>query len=46
LTDQQIIELASWAAQARATHHASQSVSSHPNTDSKVVQLRRDGDAA
>ena len=42
LTDQQIIDLASWAAQARATHHAAD----HASTDGNVVRLRRDGDAA
>jgi hypothetical protein len=42
LTDQQIIDLAAWAAQARATHHATDPASS----DGNVVRLRRDGDAA
>ncbi len=41
LTDQQIIELAAWAAQARSTHHAAS-----PLPGSNVVELRRAGDAA
>jgi DNA segregation ATPase FtsK/SpoIIIE, S-DNA-T family len=41
LTDQQIIELAAWAAQARSTHHAAS-----PLSGSNVVELRRAGDAA
>jgi S-DNA-T family DNA segregation ATPase FtsK/SpoIIIE len=41
LTDEQIIDLASWAAQAHATHPAT----GHASTDGKVVQLRRDGAA-
>ena len=43
LTDQQIIDLAAWAAQARATHHADRPA---PAADGNVVRLRRDGDAA
>ena len=39
LTDEEIIHLAGWAAQARATHPADKA-------DGKVVQLRREGDAA
>ena len=42
LSDEEIIHLAAWAAQARATHPASEQV---PDAD-KVVPLRRDGDAA
>jgi S-DNA-T family DNA segregation ATPase FtsK/SpoIIIE len=42
LTDDQIIHLAAWAAQARATHHASD----HPATGPNVIRLHRDGDAA
>jgi S-DNA-T family DNA segregation ATPase FtsK/SpoIIIE len=42
LTDEEIIHLAAWATQARATHPASEQV---PDAD-KVVPLRRDGDAA
>jgi S-DNA-T family DNA segregation ATPase FtsK/SpoIIIE len=42
LTDEEIIHLAAWAAQARATHPATEQV---PDAD-KVVPLRRDGDAA
>jgi hypothetical protein len=41
LTDDQIIDLAAWAAQARATHHAQ----SHASPDATVVPLRRDGAA-
>ena len=41
LTDDQIIEMAAWAAQARAIHHRS-SRQDAP----KVIRLRRDGDAA
>jgi hypothetical protein len=42
LTDAQIIDLAAWAAQARATHPAKD----HATTDGNVVRLHRDGDAA
>ena len=42
LTDEQIIDLAAWAAQARATHHADQATAASGN----VVELRRQGDAA
>src|SRR5215469_1188526 len=42
LTDEQIIDLAAWAAQARSTHHATD----HASTEDNVVRLRRDGDAA
>src|SRR5215469_13927739 len=42
LSDEEIIHLAGWAAQARATHAAP----SADSADRKVVQLRRDGDAA
>ena len=42
LTDEQIIDLAAWAAQARATHHASD----HADPGRNVVRLRREGDAA
>ena len=42
LSDEEIIHLAAWAAQARATHPASEQV---PD-EGKVVPLRRDGDAA
>ena len=42
LTDQQIIDLAAWAAQARATHHAGPPSGS----DGNVVRLHRDDDAA
>ena len=38
LTDEEIIHLAGWAAQARASHHA--------RTDGNVIRLHRDGDAA
>jgi S-DNA-T family DNA segregation ATPase FtsK/SpoIIIE len=41
LTDEQIIDLAGWAAQARATHHAP----AHPSTEDNVVRLRREGAA-
>jgi DNA segregation ATPase FtsK/SpoIIIE, S-DNA-T family len=41
LTDDEIIHLAAWAAQARA-HHAQDHKVSRPN----VIRLRRDGDAA
>ena len=41
LTDQQIIDLASWAAQARAVHHADQASPASGN----VVALRREGAA-
>ena len=40
LTDDEIIHLAAWAAQARATHHASS-----PATDANVIRLGR-GEAA
>jgi hypothetical protein len=46
LTDEQIIDLAAWAAQARATHHAAPPTSGNATTDGNVVRLRRDGDAA
>jgi hypothetical protein len=46
LTDEQIIDLAAWAAQARATHHAPQLAADHPSSDGNVVRLHRDGDAA
>ncbi len=42
LTDDQIIHLAAWAAQARAIHHADDHQDSSPN----VIRLRREGDAA
>jgi S-DNA-T family DNA segregation ATPase FtsK/SpoIIIE len=42
LSDEEIIHLAAWAAQARATHPATEQV---PDADT-VVPLRRDGDAA
>jgi hypothetical protein len=42
LTDQQIIDLAAWAAQARAIHHAEQALDPSGN----VVELHREGDAA
>src|SRR5215472_10500090 len=42
LTDDDIIDLAAWAAQARAIHPATEQV---PDADT-VVPLRRDGDAA
>ena len=42
LTDQQIIDLAAWAAQARAVHHRDQVGAGSGN----VVELRREGDAA
>jgi DNA segregation ATPase FtsK/SpoIIIE, S-DNA-T family len=42
LTDQQIIDLAGWAAQARATHHATTSAS---EADGNVVRLHREGAA-
>ena len=41
LTDQQIIDLAAWAAQARAIHHANAA----PATGGNVVELRREGAA-
>jgi DNA segregation ATPase FtsK/SpoIIIE, S-DNA-T family len=41
LTDEQIIHLAGWAAQARATHHAGDGTAA-----GNVLALRRDGDAA
>jgi S-DNA-T family DNA segregation ATPase FtsK/SpoIIIE len=43
LTDEEIIYLADWAAQARATHHAA---SPAGEADGNVVRLLRDGDAA
>ena len=46
LTDEQIIDLAAWAAQARTTHHATQPVSGQASAEGNVVRLRRDGDAA
>jgi hypothetical protein len=46
LTDQQIIDLASWAAQARAIHHPTEQARDTACTDGNVVRLRRDGDAA
>ena len=42
LTDAEIIYLADWAAQARATHH----VADHAPAEGNVIKLRRDGDAA
>ena len=42
LTDEEIIYLADWAAQARATHHASD----HTGDAGKVVRLIRKDDAA
>ena len=42
LTDEEIIYLADWAAQARATHHPS----GHTDDVRKVVQLPRKDDAA
>jgi S-DNA-T family DNA segregation ATPase FtsK/SpoIIIE len=44
LTDEDIIHLAGWAAQARATHSPGRD--RKPERDGKVVRLRRDGDAA
>ena len=41
LTDQQIIDLAAWATQARAVHHADQADAGSGN----VVELRREGAA-
>jgi DNA segregation ATPase FtsK/SpoIIIE, S-DNA-T family len=41
LTDQQIIDLAAWAAQARAVHHAEDA----PAAGGNVVELRREGAA-
>jgi DNA segregation ATPase FtsK/SpoIIIE, S-DNA-T family len=41
LTDQQIIELAAWAAQARAVHHSNAA----PAPGGNVVELRREGAA-
>jgi hypothetical protein len=41
LTDQQIIDLAAWAAQARAVHHPDQASAGSGN----VVELRREGAA-
>jgi DNA segregation ATPase FtsK/SpoIIIE, S-DNA-T family len=38
LTDEEIIYLADWAAQARATHHAP--------APGNVIRMHRDGDAA
>jgi hypothetical protein len=46
LTDAQIIDLAAWAAQARATHHAPKPASGHAGSDGNVVRLRRDSDVA
>ena len=46
LTDEQIIDLAAWAAQARTTHHAVSPASGNATTDGNVVRLHRDGDAA
>ena len=45
LTDEQIIDLAAWAAQARATHHATRPAADHASTDGNVVRLRREGAA-
>ena len=42
LTDEEIIYLADWAAQARSTHHAGD----HADDAGKVVRLLRKGDAA
>ena len=42
LTDEQIIDLAGWAAQARATHHATTPAG---EADGNVVRLRREGAA-
>ena len=42
LTDEEIIYLADWATQARATHHAGD----HVDDAGKVVRLLRKGDAA
>jgi hypothetical protein len=42
LTDEEIIYLADWAAQARSTHHAGD----HADDARKVVQLLREDDAA
>ena len=42
LTDEEIIYLADWAAQARSTHHAGD----HTGDARKVVQLLRKGNAA
>jgi DNA segregation ATPase FtsK/SpoIIIE, S-DNA-T family len=42
LTDEEIIYLADWAAQARAIHHATD----HDPAQGKVIRLHRDGDAA
>jgi DNA segregation ATPase FtsK/SpoIIIE, S-DNA-T family len=42
LTDEEIIYLADWAAQARATHHAAD----HVPAEGNVIKLRRDGEAA
>jgi DNA segregation ATPase FtsK/SpoIIIE, S-DNA-T family len=42
LTDEEIIYLADWAAQARATHHASD----HADDGRNVIPLRSQGDAA
>jgi S-DNA-T family DNA segregation ATPase FtsK/SpoIIIE len=42
LTDEQIIELAAWAAQARALHY----LDTDPAASENVVELRREGDAA
>jgi DNA segregation ATPase FtsK/SpoIIIE, S-DNA-T family len=42
LTDEEIIYLADWATQARATHH----VTDRAPAEGNVIKLRRDGDAA
>jgi S-DNA-T family DNA segregation ATPase FtsK/SpoIIIE len=42
LTDDEIIHMAAWAAQARAIHP----VSTHRDDSPNVIRLRRDGDAA
>jgi hypothetical protein len=42
LTDEEIIYLADWAAQARSTHHAGD----RPDDVGKVVRLLRKDDAA
>jgi hypothetical protein len=42
LTDEQIIDLAGWAAQARATHHHTAPAA---QADGNVVRLRREGAA-
>ena len=45
-TDEEIIYLADWAAQARATHHAGDQAGDHPGDADKVVRLLRKDDAA